>query len=707
MPRFSAAARLLCAFGLGAFLAPAAGHAANFTVQNGQTVGAQFLSDSGDIGTIEQGGTIQTSGDNNPGVLSESDHQTVNNRGTITTDGFESYGIYSGQDYFTANNTGTIIGSGDTQAGINVQSGVSANLSNSGTITETGTSTVGISTDSEFATISNSGTITTDDDVTDTTDLTAGILVQGDNSTVTNTGTINTTGYDSYGILVVATGATAINRGTIYSTSDTTIGSGAFSIGVYAPVSDGAELVNDGKIVSTGDAAYGIDSYGSENSTIVNRGTIIANGTEYGEGVLHVLGDDATLINSGTIIATASAGDPFAIDMYGANNTITLLAHTALQGGIYIDEPSSATLNIGTGLNTALTFYNSADLPTTINTNGQPYVIDGSLLAVVDPTGLAAANSFGFDLSRTITDAVEAHLAAPGGDGMTTGALPGSAGSVHHDYWAAGLGFYGDHAAADSLDGYHYGAGGMMLGTDRSLSATTTAGLFGGVSAGRIVTAADSTTIDTAGGFAGGYWSHDDGKAFAHVSVTGGGLANTSDRTVANNLVAGGLETASADYGSFYISPALTLGLHHDIGAAIFSPSIGARYVGLYRGGYTESGSAADVTADAGSAQALDLRGEFRTDFAAAVSDAGVRRFNVRAGVDGIFTWGGAVDGELLGTDITLLANGQTSVARGYLGGGMTFTHADGTLISADVQASYDTADTFALSAQAGLNHAF
>ena len=700
--------RIFCALALGALFLASAAEAASFTIQNGQTVTAtQVLPDSGDTGTIEKGGAIQTTGDNNPGVLSESDHQTVNNRGTIGTNGFESYGIYSAQDYFTANNAGTITGSGDTQAGINVQVGTHAIVTNSGTITETGTLTTGISTWSDHATINNSGTITTIDDVTVTGDRSGGIVVDGDYSTVANTGTINTTGYATWGMLVFANGVTATNSGAINATTDSTAGSGGSAIGIYVFASDDTETVNKGKITATGDGAYGIYSFLSENATIINRGVIIANGVEYGEGVLNQAGDNATLINSGTIIATASAGDPYAIDMYGANDTVTLLAHSAIQGGLYFEDPGSATLNIGTGLNTALTFDSPDDLPETLNTNGQPYVIDAALLAVVDPTGLAAVNGFAFDLSRSVADTVEARMGAADGDGLTTGALPGSAASVHRDYWTAGLGFYDRYAASGSLDGYGDVAGGMMAGADRALSADSTAGLFGGVAAGSISTNAGSTNINAVGAFAGGYFSHDDGKAFTHLSLVGGGLDNSSDRMVANNLVSGGLETARADYGSFYASPALTLGLHEHVGDAVVSPSVGLRYAGLYRGGYTESGSAADVTADSGTGQALDVHGAVRTDLAATVSDAGVRRFNVTAGVDGIFAWGGAVDGTLLGQDIALLASGQQSVARGFLGAGTTFDAVDGTHFSADFNASYDTADTFGLSAQAGMNRTF
>jgi uncharacterized protein with beta-barrel porin domain len=671
MSRFYAARKFVGAIMLVAL--PMSAHAASFTIHNGENAGQQWLTDDTDKGTIEQGGTVSTSGDFTPGVNAVGAYNTVTNYGVVNTNGQSSFGINSTNTNVTVVNgtSGMITGSGTYWTGI-YSYGAYANIDNRGLISGSGIYSEGIYSDGDYAVVRNSGSIVTSD----------------------------TSGSATAGIYSDGYGAILINTGTIDGNSN------GGSIGIYSAASN-ATITNKGAINATGDSAYGIYSYDSDNVTIVNRGTIIASGTDYSEGILHWIGDNATLINSSKIIATASAGDAYAIDMYGANDIVTLLAHTAVQGGIYFEQPDSATLNIGTGLNTALTFYTASKIPMALNTSGQPYVIDGALLAVVDPTGLAAANSFGFDLTRSIGDAVEAHLGAPGADAMTTGALPGQSSAAQRGYWAAGLGFYDQYAGQGSLDGYHDGAAGMIAGLDRWLSASTSAGVFGGVSAGVIQTAAASTNIDAVGAFAGGFWNHDDGKAFARVSLAGGGLDNNSDRTVANNLVDGGLETASAEYGSFYVSPALTLGLHHDMGGAIVSPSVGLRYAGIYRGGYSETGSAANVTAGSSTAQALDVRGELRTDFAAKVTDAGVRRFNVRAGVDGIFTSGGATDGSLLGTDITLLAGGQTSAARGYLGGGLTFSQANGTHLNTDVQASYDTANTFALSAQAGLSGGF
>jgi hypothetical protein len=687
--------RVSCALTLGTLFLPPAAQAASFTVQNGQTVGAQWLADSGDTGTIEKGGTISTSDPGAPGfgVTSASDHNTVNNYGTVSTNADGAYGIYSAQDYFTVNNAGAISGAGTQEAGI-YGAGAYAVLRNSGIIQESGTGAEGIHSDGDYADILNTGSLISSGDVP------MGIYSSGDHATINNRGSISVTGSGAYGILSFSLGGGVYgNDATINNYGDIKVFGDEGATGIYS-VGNAANIDNRGSIETVGDTSYAIISVG-DNATIVSRGSISTSGS-FAEGIL-TFGDNTNLTISGAVISTGN--EAFALDIQSLDTTVTLLAGTALQGGIYFNHSPTNTLNIGTGLNTALTFYSPTDVPTT-NTNGQPYVVDSALLAVVDPTGLAAANSFAFDLSRSIADTAEARMTAPDAAGLTTGALPGQS-APRGDYWTAGLGFYGDHAAQDSLDGYHDGAAGLMFGADRALSAATTAGLFGGFSAGAIGTDAGSTNINAVGAFAGGYWSHDDGKTFTHVSLTGGGLDNTSNRTVTNNLVNGGLETASAEYRSFYASPALTLGLHQRMGDATLSPSVGLRYAGLYRGGYTESGSAADVTADSGTAQALDVRGELRSDFAAAVSDAGVGRLNLRAGVDGIFTWGGAVDGELLGTDITPLSGGQQSVARGYLGAGATFTGMDGAVFNGTVTASYDTADTFAIAAQAGMNRAF
>jgi uncharacterized protein with beta-barrel porin domain len=274
-------------------------------------------------------------------------------------------------------------------------------------------------------------------------------------------------------------------------------------------------------------------------------------------------------------------------------------------------------------------------------------------------------------------------------------------------FWITGLGLYSDRGASAPLDGFHYGAFGVMAGIDRPLSASTLAGIFGGIANGGIRTAAGSTQIDATGAFAGAYWSKDDGGVFTHLSFAAGGFFDDSSRTVANNMVTGGLETASASYGSFFVDPSLSFGLHRRMGDATVSPSLGLRYVGLYQQGYTESGSTADMVVGGRTSQALDVRGEIRTDFAPQVSDAGVSRFDVEAGIDGLFTRSGNVDATLLTTQIAFATHEPDAVARGFVGAGTTFTAANGLIFKADAEAGYDTADTFTLTAQASIHKTF
>jgi hypothetical protein len=728
MLRFSAAGRLAGAVLFGALLMPISAHAASFTINSGATAGRQYLTSPGDVGTVQEGGAVVSAGSDLSwsAIQSSASGTTVNNYGTVEADGGYLAGIYGTGGNFVVNNAGSISGVGNNLAGIETFLSQYTRITNTGSITETGISSWGILSQGADATITNRGTITLTGDVNNGSDNSNGIYAYGDRAAVLNTGYIDVTAGTANGVMAYSNDASVTNRGTIsvngkfadgmyvYQSSNvamlntgTVIAHATINTGVGMMNAWGSNgtIVNTGTVEADGDFAVGLYSAFSTNTTIINTGTVVANGGSGGAiGVSQFTGGNVTLINSGTIIATASSGGlANALNIWGGG-TVTLLAHTVLQGGILFEDPGSIALNIGTGLNTALTFTGGIPLP---NTNGQPAVIHGNLLAVADPTGLAGDNSLAFDLSRTITDAVEARMGSPDSAGMTTGALPGSDTTAHRDVWAAGLGFYNHFAAVGSLDSYNTGGAGMLAGADRTLSANSTAGVFGGVTAGTVATGAGSTTISAIGAFAGGYWSHDDGKAFAHVSLVGGGLDNASDRTVANNLVDGGLETARAEYGSFYASPAVVLGLHEHLGDAIVSPSIGLRYAGVYRGGYSETGSAANLSADGGTGQALDVRGAVRTDFGATVSDAGVRRFNVTAGVDGIFTWGGAVDGTLLGTDIALLASSQQSVARGFLGAGTTFDTTDGTHFSADFDASCDTADTFGISAQAGMNKAF
>ena len=84
---------------------------------------------------------------------------------------------------------------------------------------------------------------------------------------------------------------------------------------------------------------------------------------------------------------------------------------------------------------------------------------------------------------------------------------------------------------------------------EQASSATQRTGLFGGLSAGRIVVDSvlshDVGMVTVSGGV---YTTVDLGHAAISTILTAGHISHESSRTVANNLVAGGVQVASADY---------------------------------------------------------------------------------------------------------------------------------------------------------------
>ena len=526
-------------------------------------------------------------------------------------------------------------------------------------------------------------------DVLSTNDGGFGILSTGANAEIDNSGTIEASGTGS--ISVNIHGAAMVNTGTVSN-------SGNLGAAIVTEIG-GTTLSNTGTIVASGYAAIAVDAQGAD-AWIVNDGEIRAPGDE---GIaVATEKNGATFTNGGAVSATGLDGVAF--EFYGADTTLNLLNGMTVEGRIEYLNPRSGTIDIARGLNAALTI---GGMPGTIETHGQPYTISGDTLIVVDQTGFAATDAFAFDLTRAIADTVDQRMAARGEGPVTTGALPGSSEIGQRNFWISGLGLYGDRPATASLDGSSYAGGGVVVGADRALSATDTAGLFAGASFGRIETDIGTTRISNSGAFAGAYWSRDDGRAFRNLSVTLGGIETESKRTVANNTVAGGLETASAGYGSFYISPAATFGIHRQFGRATVSPSVRLRYTGLFTPGFSETGSAGDLSAASRFAQAVDVRGQVKAELGGLVGEAGVGRIGVRAGVDGILTFGGKFDATALGSAIDFDVDGKKAVARGFVGADASFDAVNGMKLNLGVDAGYDTADTFTVRATASLAKTF
>ena len=576
-------------------------------------------------------------------------------------------------------------------------------LSNSGDtlLIEQGGTVSTIFMNNSSQTAANNGSITT------TVADADGISSNSPNAQISSSGSITTAGFGGNGIRSSGESANITNSGIITTAGDE--GHGIRSGG------ESANITNSGIITTTVGASHGIRSSG-ESANITNSGVIITAGVG-GHGI-RSSGESANITNSGTIISQ----NENAIFMRSTDATLNLLAGSAIQGGIVFGDVDSATLNIGPGLNTALTL---GGIPDTVNVNGMVYtdasnaVLQGNLLAVVDVTGFAATDEILTDMTRSITGSVEAHLAAQRschhdgrvamGDMSVTPVadLPPLPMACGTGLWGTLFGGYSKLEGAPETSELEHGFGGVMVGYDMALSASTVGGVFAVFAKGEAATPNDNYSNDMTSGFGGAYVSHAAGSVFVDLSVTAGVMNNDQDRLVNNNLVAGGLETASADYDGIVFSPSMKVGFNQGLYGSTLTPSVRVRYAGLYLDNYTEKGSATNLAVGDRDVHVVEVRGELAFALATNEVESGFWHTQLKGGVDGIFNWSDDVDATLLGTDIRFAAGDEDSIVRGFGGVEAVFTSHGGTQFTSAFEVGYDSAETFSADARLGVNVPF
>jgi len=716
---------------------------------------AYGISSLGPDARIDNGGGITTSARHAYGIYSEGANARINNSGDITTSGTDADGIYSFGPDAWINNSGDITASGSSARGIfsngpdarihnsgdittledganGISStGLDAQIDNSGGIATSGQFAYGIGSNGTDARIDNSGTITTlgfhahgiysnstgvDARISNSGNITTsgeggwGILSQGANARIDNSGDIATSGLDAYGIYSNSTGTDARidNSGEIAT-------SGNNAVGIIAGGAD-TQINNNGGITTSGSGASSIASHGS-NARIDNSGYIKTSGVgAYG---IRLFGSGTTVTNSGTIVSEQS----LAIEFTQTDATLNLLAGSVIQGEIDFLQSATATLNIGPGLNTALTF---TGLPGVIDSKGAPMVVQGSLVAVVDPTGFSAQDEMLTDLTRAIAGSVDARLnaarfgyapatgpvmayaEADGPDATQTGGqfgfATGRAGSQGGPgFWAAGIGAYRNQDA-DGVDvGFDTSLGGLLVGYDAEVSGGTRIGGFLGASISRFETDANSQEIDADSYFGGVYGSYTGERYFLDFAVTGGVSQQSSDRSVANNLVIGGIEHARADYDGVFVSPSATIGTTYAIAnGGTLIPSFRARYAGLFLDGYEERGSTANLSVDDRDVNVFDFRAQFAYALAARPAGDGSFHTAFRLGADAIFADNDDVATALLGQALNFSVSGDDTL-RGFAGFDALYRTEGGSSFFLGAEAGYDSGDAFTFDIRGGL----
>ncbi|MEM1154247.1 MAG: autotransporter outer membrane beta-barrel domain-containing protein, partial [Pseudomonadota bacterium] len=661
---------------------------------------------------IENGGAIDTSAIAETAVRASGTDQTILNEGVVVGG---NEGIRSSGNNVEITNSG--ITQGDTN-GIRAD-GENATVTNSGSIVSLSQHSIRIS--NRDVTINNSGSLDAaihgirslgeNAALFNSGDISAGtngIFAFSPGARIENTGNIQA-GND--GIRALLGQATIVNEGTI----STAVGDGIRTGGSASQItnnlsiqaqlngirSDGADAIVDNAGSVDAATLHGIRSSGA-SATINNSGTV--SGAVHG---VRVSSGQTILTNTGTIAGSSSgiaifdaqdvtvinagevSGDNFAIfvDDSASNTSIELREGSRTTG--LAQFGSNGKLTVDRGMNLALTF--EGDAPEVISRD--PYAVDTSnrVIYTVDPTGFALAGSYLQTTAGAVHDATfrsyRRSASAQGGSADAMKASPSS--QPNKRLWLNTLGGYlsldggGDNASADQA----YGGliGGMGVET-----AERHFGGFFGASYSRQETDNDVQEIDTGSLFAGFYAIHHFGRYWLNTSGLIGYARFSSERSVTSNTDARGVETASADYNGFFLSPSVSLGTAIGQRTQI---SVGGYYSGLFMESYSESGSSANLHVSKRDVHAASLRANLDYRIYEREGDNSLLAVDFWGGIDGLFNLGGdGVNAKVNDSPLNFSASFNDSTTVGFIGIGIDRVASDqGWNIGGSIEGRYGT----------------
>lgn len=729
---------------------------------------------SGDITTLTNSGTISGGGDDgvraagsitslvNSGIISAGDDgvavtnsiTSLINSGTIrVSDGGNGHGVLAGAAIGTLINSGDIIGGAEegvqaitigtlTNSGLITadEEGVFATtidrLTNSGTISGGGNGVRATNMESFF----NSGTIDGGGD--------DGVFVQSIIS-LTNTGIITGAqqGVDARDIDILVnhgtiTGTASIGFSTSSSANPTVINSGTIS-----GATDGIDAVNIPTLVNSGTITggeKGVDVF-STLTSLTNSGTISGGATQDAIEANEI----TSLINSGTI-----SGGTFAIEEISPTHDtfLTLNAGSILIGRVDLGGGVN-TLNIGEGLSLNSMFEDpdgTSVVPILGTTSGHLVAFldqanggggtDRQVVAV-DPSAFASFDDALAALVSGIGQTVQGRQAALRADpalGFSSSfasryaAAEETSLSAFSDldledtphlnpsrFWVEGFGAY-RQGQSDRVGGdFDSLTGGLVAGVDVPVDALTSVGVMAGFAASTSENEIDTQQTDSMSYYAGVYASTQALGLAWDASLTAGYSDYSQERVTANNLVAAGLETASADFGGWFINPQVTMtreasnplagiGFGALMGTQTLEQSLTLSYAGLFLDGYTETGTTNPLTLDDRSIHVTSARAALALPFEAIHADGALTTLRLIGGVEARTQFGdNGVSGTLLGQTVSTTLDDDDAVLGGFLGLSGEYQTTTGLTAYANVEGLVEADASWQLSANAGLRMAF
>ena len=566
---------------------------------------------------------------------------------------------------------------------------VDVTVNNSGRINTTGANATGIDSTTNDVTINNNGTIST------TGNNAFGINSTGPSATINNSGLISTTGDNAEGIYATGNDATIVNTGSITTAGDN-------ADGLWADGGNNATIINSGTVTVTGDNGFGVAGTGA-NANIINTGSIMVTGGP-GNAAVGLTGNNSVLTNSGLISATG----PATVAIFtggGGNQTLNLVDGSRIFGTIDLGGGTDVVNILGSFPSAQMTF---AGVESIVVAPGVAAVTNGTTsVTTFDGTGAAVLSSSLASITGGIHQVVNHRInyiqpvkpIQVATNDLTAGMLFQEQAPVA---WGEIFGATRERETHGNVQQHEHHYGGFAGGYEQDLH-NARVGLLGGYARSSIETSLSSIDLQTDSFFVGSYVH----IKFASIDITGtliGGFEDhENNRVVFNNLT--GIETANANFDSYFISPSLTFSKSVEVsGKVVIQPSATFAYNAGWYDDYTETGTtASNLTIDDRDSNVISTRLQL----------ASIYRYNdsvnygVRAGIKSRHIDDDDVEANLAGANFRFSAIGDDDVFGGFIGGNLQVAFQDSFSLDADIEYTGMAGDEDEIAASISLHYLF